>query len=113
MAEIPPFDHRLMNSGQLFLPHVYVTTRLSTPDDDAFRPQGASARRYHLGRAGLTEWCGEGWLLSHLGQRFVALYFWTWRSWSMSSLRHCPKSSATLPRRWCWCLLVTIVRRAD
>ena len=74
LSETAPFARALVNSGRLSLPHCYAATPLSTPDTDEFQGKGpgpgAPAIEAPVGIDG--EAC---WLLNHLGQRFVLLWF--------------------------------------
>jgi 3-(3-hydroxy-phenyl)propionate hydroxylase len=74
LAETAPFARTLVNSGRLSLPHVYAATALSTLDDDAFAGKGPVPGAPALDAPVLFNGV-EGWLLNHLGQRFVALCF--------------------------------------
>lgn len=73
LASSLPFARRLVNSGRLSLPHVYRHTPLSTPDRDAW--DGGPEPGSPASDAPVLAADGPGWLLSHLGGRFVLLRF--------------------------------------
>jgi 3-(3-hydroxy-phenyl)propionate hydroxylase len=73
LAKHHPFARKLVNSGRLSVPSFLVDSVLNTPDTELFEGRmvpGApldDAPLQHLGR--------PGWLLAHVGQRFVCLVF--------------------------------------
>jgi 3-(3-hydroxy-phenyl)propionate hydroxylase len=72
LAEHHEFARKLVNSGRLSTPTTYAHSPLNTDDLDPFGghvPPGAPALD-----APVIEPDGDGWLLDHLGGRFVALY---------------------------------------
>jgi 3-(3-hydroxy-phenyl)propionate hydroxylase len=72
LAERHEFARKLVNSGRLSMPTTYSHSPLNSDDLDAFAgrvPPGAPALD-----APLTAAAGDGWLLDHLGGRFVAVY---------------------------------------
>ena len=75
LSETVPFARALVNSGRLSLPHSYAATPLTTPDVDDFAARGPAPGAPSRDAPLATPDGGEGWLLNHLGRRFVALWF--------------------------------------
>jgi 3-(3-hydroxy-phenyl)propionate hydroxylase len=75
LSETVPFARAMVNSGRLSLPHHYNETGLTTPDIDDFAGQGPASGAPSLDAPVGTIEDGDGWLLGHLGRRFVVLYF--------------------------------------
>jgi 3-(3-hydroxy-phenyl)propionate hydroxylase len=72
LAERHEFARKLVNSGRLSTPTSYIHSPLNSADLDAFAgrvPPGAPALDAPVARLD-----GDGWLVDHLGGRFVALY---------------------------------------
>ena len=67
-----PFARALVNSGRLSVPSWLHTSRLNTPDGDAFK--GNMIPGAPMADAPVTSAAGEGWLLHHLGNRFQVLH---------------------------------------
>lgn len=73
LAREQPFARKLVNSGRLSTPTVYLESSLSSPDSDAFRPAmrpGSPAADAPVGVQGAPDW-----LLRHTGNEFVGIYF--------------------------------------
>ncbi|MDE0810290.1 MAG: FAD-dependent oxidoreductase, partial [Alphaproteobacteria bacterium] len=75
LSETVPFARAMVNSGRLSLPHHYNETALTTPDMDDFAGQGLAPGAPSLDAPVETVEGGDGWLLGHLGRRFVVLCF--------------------------------------
>jgi 3-(3-hydroxy-phenyl)propionate hydroxylase len=67
------FARKLVNSGRLSTPSVYVASKLNTPDQDAFvgaMIPGATSTDAPIAMNGKA-----GWFLSHIGNEFAGVYF--------------------------------------
>jgi 3-(3-hydroxy-phenyl)propionate hydroxylase len=73
LAESHPFARRLVNSGRLSTPHIYVRSPLNTPDQDAF--SGRLVPGAPAADAPLAAGDDPVWLLDQLGGGFAGLYF--------------------------------------
>ena len=72
LAERHPFARRFVNAGRLSTPTWLAESPLNTPDEDAFAagiPPGAVVQDAPIRTAS-----GEGWLLNHVGGRFVVIH---------------------------------------
>ena len=75
LSEEVPFARALVNSGRLSLPHRYAATPLTTPDVDDFAGRGPAPGAPSPDAPVLMSDGDDGWLLNHLGRRFVVLCF--------------------------------------
>jgi 3-(3-hydroxy-phenyl)propionate hydroxylase len=73
LARDCPFARRVVNSGRLSVPSTYRDSPLNTPDDAVF--SGAMVPGAPAADAPILCDGRPGWLLNHLGNRFVALVF--------------------------------------
>jgi 3-(3-hydroxy-phenyl)propionate hydroxylase len=93
LCETAPFARALVNSGRLSLPHHYIATALTTPDGDDFTGRGLAPGAPSIDAPVSTSRGDVGWLLSHLGHRFVLLCFLDgdgaskagWEDWARES----------------------------
>ncbi|WP_142846449.1 FAD-dependent oxidoreductase [Telmatospirillum sp. J64-1] len=73
LARDYPFARALVNSGRLSVPSVLTGSRLNTPDQDTFG--GDMLPGAPMADAPIAVEGEEGWLLDHVGNRFMALVY--------------------------------------
>lgn len=97
LCETVPFARALVNSGRLSLPHCYAATALTTPDIDDFDGRGLSPGASALDAPVVGSDGRQGWLLNHLGRRFVILCFVRGDHASKALEDACRDAAASLP----------------